>query len=108
MYLKINNKDKLEIVELKSFWSRLKGIRFSFEKLDYCIKFPNKKLLNTAFNCQRIDIVMTGKNDKILYIYQDVKPEKYFLPKFKVEDMYFLPAGAAKALKVGESLPIKK
>ncbi len=107
MYLKIGKK-KIEVVELKGFWERFKGLKFCFEKLDYGIKFPKKKLVSTVFLCQRIDIIMTGKDDRILYLYSNVKSEKYFLPKFKVKDTYFFPLGTAKEFKKGDQLILSK
>lgn len=107
MYLKIGKK-KIEVIELTKFWERVKGLKFYLEKLDYGIKFPKKKLVSTIFLCQRIDIIMTGVNDKVLYLYSNVKPEKYFLPKFKVKDTYFLPLGTAKEFKVGDTLIFSK
>ncbi len=108
MYLKISNKKKIDIIILKSFWEKLKGLKFNFDKLNYGIKFPNKKLISTVFLCQRVDIIMTDKNNKILYLYSNVKSEKYFLPKFKVKDIYLFPLETAKEFKVGDILPIEK
>ncbi len=107
MYLKIG-KEKMEVVELTKFWERFKGLKFCLEKLDYGIKFPKKKLVSTIFLCQRIDIIMTGKEDQILYLYSNVKTEKYFLPKFKVKDIYFFPLGTAKEFKKGDKLVLSK
>lgn len=107
MYLKVKNK-KIDIIELTTFWERFKGLKFNLNKLDHGIKFPRKKLVSTIFICQNIDIIMTDKNDKILYLYNNVKPEKYFLPKFKVKDTFFFPLGTAKEYKIGDELNIVK
>lgn len=108
VYLKLKNNRKIEVIEFTGFWERLRGLKFSFDELDYVIKFPKKKLVSTIFHCQKIDIVMTGNDNKILYLYSNVKSEKYFLPKFKVRDMYFLPLGTAKEFKVGDALIFTK
>lgn len=107
MYLKVG-KRKIEVIELITFWERIKGLKFCFLKLDYVIKFPKKKLVSTIFLCQKIDIIMTGYNDEILYLYRNVKPEKYFLPKFQAKDTYFLPLGVANKFKVGDTLIFSK
>lgn len=105
MYLKINKK-KLEIVELSTFSQKLKGIKFLLEPIDYAIKFPNRKWITTVFLCQRVDIVMTDKDENIKRIYKNVKSEKYFFPKLKVSNIYFLPLKTAQDLKIGEKLKI--
>ena len=51
---------------------------------------------------------MTNKDDVILYLYTNVKSEKYFLPKFNVRDVYFLPANSTKEFKVGDKLIFSK
>lgn len=106
MYLSIKRK-KIEIIELNSFFSRLKGLKFVFEPIDYGVLFPKKKGITTIFLCQKIDIVMTNKENKILYIYTSVKSEKYFLPKLKVYNIYFLPLGTGENLEIGDTLYLR-
>lgn len=108
MYLRINNKKTFEVVELVNFWERFKALKFDLEKLDYVIKFPNRKIVTTVFLCQKIDIIMTDEEDKILYLYSNVKSEKYFLPKFKVKNVYFLPLDCAREFEVGDRLVFRK
>lgn len=108
MYLKINNKKKYEVFELTEFLERFKALKFDLEKLDYVLKFPNRKIVTTVFLCQKVDIIMTDKDDKILYLYSDVKSEKYFFPKFKVKNVYFLPLECAKEYRIGEKLFFSK
>ena len=48
MYLKVNNK-KLYIREMTKFFDRLIGLRFYFRTLDFAMKFPKKKRINTYF-----------------------------------------------------------
>lgn len=106
MYLKVNNK-RVEIRELVGFWNRFKGLKFILEPIDYGIKFSHKKFVTTNFLCQRIDIVLTDKEDKILYIYEDFKTEGYILPKRKVYNVYFLPLDTGKHLTINKKLNIK-
>ncbi|MBQ2640308.1 MAG: hypothetical protein IJF92_06090 [Bacilli bacterium] len=105
MYLKIN-KRKYKIVELTKFRERFKGLKFKLEKIDYIIKFPHKKFVSTDFICQKIDIILTDKDEKILYIYEDFPSEKYIFPKRKVYNVYFLPVGLSKNFKVNDILNI--
>lgn len=105
MYLKIKNK-KIKIIEPLGFWNRFKGLKFILEPIDYGLKFSKKKFITTNFLCQRIDIVLTDKEDNILYMYENIKTEKYIWPKKKVYNIYFLPLGTIKNLKLNTKLNI--
>lgn len=103
MYIKINKK-RLEIQELKTFKDRFKSLRFNFGKIDKAIKIPNKRVINTVFFVQRFDLVITNKNEVILYLEEAVKSERYFLHKKGGRNFYFLPLGSVKDLQVGDIL----
>lgn len=102
MYLKINMQ-KIEIKEYKKLIDRIKSLRFILDKIDYGIKIPNKRRANTYFFCQRVDICFTDKDDKIIYLYENVKTEKKIL-KLKAKNIYYLPLGTCKHLKIGQKL----
>lgn len=105
MYLKVKNK-KIKIKELTTFWERFKGLKFILEPIDYGIKFPHKKFSTTNFLCQKIDVILTDKEEKILYIYEKLRTEQYIFPMRKVYNTYFLPLGTAANFKIGDKLPI--
>lgn len=105
MYLKIKKK-KIEIRNLTGFWERFKGLKFVLEQIDYGVKFPKKRTITTNFLCQLIDVALTDKNDKILYLYEDFRTERRIFPRWKVRNIYFLPVGTAKELVIGEKMPI--
>ncbi len=107
MYLQVKNK-KIKIIELTGFWNRFKGLKFVLEPIDYGIKFSKKKFVTTNFLCQKIDIVLTDKEDNILYMYEKMNTEKYILPKRKVYNVYFLPLNTVKNLKLNTKLKIIK
>lgn len=106
MYIKINNQ-KIEIKEYTKFIDRFKSLKFILDKVDYGIKLPNKRRATTTFFCQRVDICFTDKNDKIMYLYKDVKSEKRII-KIRARNIYYLPLNTAKHLKIGEKFPLKK
>ena len=106
MYLKVNNK-KIDIKEYTEFKDRFKSFKFYLKIIDFGIKLPKKKLANTTFFCQRIDICFTDKEDKILYLYENVKSEKRIF-KIKANNIYYLPLNTVKYLKVGDNLKIYK
>lgn len=106
MYIKIKNK-KLEVKECVKFSERFKTLKFVLVKFDYIVKVPNKKMATTYFFCQRVDICFTDKDDIILFLYENVKSEKRIL-KFKAKNVYYLPLGSCKCLKVGMKLEVKE
>ena len=60
MNLKINKKT-YEVKEYNTFKLKFKSLRFVFEPLDFIIKIPNKKVANTYFFVQRVDICFTDE-----------------------------------------------
>lgn len=107
MYLQVKRK-KIKLIELTKFWDRFKGLKFVLKPIDYGIKFPKKKFVTTNFLCQKIDIVLTDKEDNILYMYENMKTEKYIFPKRKVYNVYFLPLNTVKNLEINSKLKIVK
>ena len=103
MYLKLNK--KIEIKECNTFKTRFKSLKFKLEKLDYILYFPNRKLANTYWFCQRVDLCFTDKDNKILYLYENIKSEKLIF-KYKAHNLYILPLNTSKQLKRGNKLPL--
>lgn len=106
MYLLVNNK-RIRIKEYTKFKDRFKSFKFYLEQIDFGIKLPKKKRATTTFFCQRVDICFTDKDEKILYLYEDVRSEKRIF-KLKSKNIYYLPLNTVKYLKVGEKLKIRK
>ena len=106
MYLRIDKK-KIEIKELLSFRDKIKSLRFNLYTIDYGIRRNNKKLASTYMFCQRVDICFTNKENVIIALYENVKPEKRIF-KFKSKYIYYLPLNTVKHLKVGEKLILTK
>ena len=106
MYLKINNK-KIKILEYTKFKDRFKSFKFYLKNIDFGIKLPNKKVANTYLFCQRVDVCFTDKDDNILYLYDNVKSEKYII-KLKAKNVYFFPKETTKYLKVGDKIKLTK
>lgn len=106
MYLKINNV-KIKIYEYTKFKDRFKSLKFYLKEINFGIKLPNKKIANTYFFCQRIDICFTDKDDVIVRLLNNIRSEKLYI-KFKAKNVYFLPVGANKHLKVGDKIKLTK
>lgn len=92
MYLELN-KLNIPVKYNKSFKDKLIGMMFKKkkEKILYC--FPNCNSIHTFFMFQNIDVIMTDKNNKILYYYNNLKPNKIVLPKKNVYYTYEISNG---------------
>lgn len=60
--------------------------------------------IHTFFVYKNIDVVLTDKQNTVLYVYKNVKPYRIILPKKKVYYTYELPAGTIDDLNVGDKL----
>ena len=105
MYIKVKNR-KIPLEEANTFWERLKGLKFVLGPLKYGVRFPNKKSSNTNFLFEKIDVILTDKDEKILYLIECLGTEKKVRRKKGVCNTYFVPRETVKDLKVGETLDL--
>jgi len=99
--------DKIEIYEAKTFKQRLLGLMFK-KNINYCLLFKNCNSIHTFFMKENIDVVMTDKNDTILFIKKNLKKNKIILPKKGVYNTYEFPANFIKNLKINDKLKIRE
>ncbi len=104
----IINKKKINIKKVDGFFNRFKLMKFKLEKLDTGYLLTKRKYLSTYLYCQRVDVVMTDKDNKILYLYSNLKSEKIIFFKKKVYNTYILPLNTSKHLEIGKKLEIKE
>lgn len=104
MFIKINN-SKIPIKECIKFKDRLCGLMLKKEITEGYL-FPKCNSIHTFFMLKPIDVIMTDKNNKILYIYSNLSPWKIILPKKKVYNTLELPINSAKELKVNDKIKI--
>lgn len=76
-----------------NFKDRLLGLMFKKEKFDYGLCFPKCNSIHTFFMKQNIDVFMTDKNNKVIYIKKNLKPWKLILPKKNVYYSYEFSTG---------------
>ena len=105
-YIITDNNKKLKINTLTSFKDRIKGYRFYLYPIKEGLCYPKKKMINTYFVCQKLDIVVTDKENNILAIYPSIKTEKFIRPRLKAYYIYLLPEGSSKGLENYEKLRI--
>ena len=70
----------------EKFKDRLRGNMFRKNIIDMC--FPKCNSVHSFFMLKPIDIYMTDKNNKILYICKNFKPWRIILPKKNVYYTY--------------------
>lgn len=107
MKLIINNK-KVKLKKVDGFYNRFKLLKFNLEKLEEGYLFSKRNFLSTYLYCQRVDVVMTDKSNKIMYLYSNLKSEKFIFFKRKVYNIYILPLNTVKYLEKGKILKIEK
>lgn len=105
MKLKVGNK-KLEVNTLDTIFQKFRGLKFVLQPIQEGYRFKSK-YANTYFLCQRVDIIMTNKENTILRLYENVKTEKIIFPKRKVTYTYFLPPHTCEHFQIGDTLSIK-
>ena len=95
--------DKIDIYEAKTFKERLFGLMFK-KNINYGLLFKNCNSIHTFFMKENIDVVMTDKNNKVIYIKKNMKKNRIILPKKNVYKTYEFPANFIKNLKVNDKL----
>ncbi len=98
--------DKIKIYEAKTFKQRLFGLMFK-KNIDYCLLFKKCNSIHTFFMKEKIDIVMTDKNNKVIYIKKNMKKNRIILPKKNVYYTYEFPSNFIKDLKINDQLKIR-
>ena len=102
MNLKINKKT-YEVKEYNTFKLKFKSLRFVFEPLDFIIKLPNKKIANTYFFVQRVDLCFTDKKNRIIKVYENVKTERLYFC-LSATNLFILPLGCIKEYRINDIL----
>lgn len=91
MKLMYDNKD-IELIECKSFFSRLKGFMLKKE-IDMALLFNKCNSIHTFFMKSNIDVIMCSKDNIVLYYYHNLGKNKIILPKKNVYKTIELPVG---------------
>lgn len=105
MKLVYKNKE-IELIECKSFFSRLKGFMFQ-KKITHSLLFNHCNSIHTFFMKTPIDVIFCNKENTILYYYPNLSPNKIILPKHNVTQVYELPPNYFN-IKIKDRLEIKK
>ena len=99
-----NNNKSIDLTICNNFFDRFKGFMFE-KKIDKCLCFPKCNSIHTFFMLKPIDVIMTDKNYKIIYIYKNIKPYKFILPKKDVYYTFELPTKTFE-FKINEKIKV--
>ncbi len=100
--MKVAINEKVINLELAdTFWKKLKGF-MGKTNISSCMRFKTNSI-HTFFMKEKIDILMTDKNNTILYIFQNVPKNKVIIKK-NVYYTYEFPANFLKKIKLKDKL----
>jgi len=97
---------RIKVIEAKSFKQRLFGLMFK-KNIDYCLLFNKCNSIHTFFMKENIDVVMTDKNNNVLYIKKNLKKNSIIFPKKGIYKTYEFPANFIKDLNLNDKLKIR-
>ena len=73
-----------------NLFNRFKGFMFA-KNINYGLCFPKCNSIHTMFMFKPIDVIMTDKDFKVLYIFKNFKPYKVIFPKKNVYYTFEFP-----------------
>lgn len=103
----IINKKEIPLKVANSFWKKFSGFMFK-KNIDYALLFKNCNGIHTFFMKEEIDVILTDKENNILYLYPNLKKWRVLLPKKNVYNTYELPKGTIKDLKINTKIKIQE
>lgn len=106
MYTIINN-EEVELKECTNFFSRLIGNMFK-KNIKIGLVFNHCNSIHTFFMRVPIDILLCDKENRIMYIYNSLKPNRVILPKKNVSIVYEFPDKVIKNININEKISIYK
>ena len=88
----IYDSKSIELIECKSFFSRLKGFIYK-KKIDKALLFNHCNSIHTFFMKNNIDVIMCNSDNVILYYYHNLGKNKIILPKRNIYKTIEIPVG---------------
>ena len=75
----IINKKEINLIDANKFHNRLLGLMFK-KNINYALRIKTNSI-HTFFMKEPIDVVMTDKNNNVLYIYKNLNKNKIIIKK---------------------------
>lgn len=103
MYTVIDNKEyKINI--MNTFFKRLFGLMLKKEPIKEIYIFPKCSSIHTYFMKQNIDVCILDKNYNVVYIKENLEPNKILIKKgYHTLEM---PLNTGKNIKIGDNIKI--
>ena len=96
----------MKIIIAKNFKDKLYGL-MNKKNIDYGLLIPNCKSIHTFFMLENIDVLLLDKNNRILMINRNIKPNKILIFKNKNKtNILELPNNTSINLKVNDIIDI--
>jgi len=89
----------MEVKTYNKHFDKFKGLMFK-KDFDYGVRIRCNGI-HTFFMFENIDVVLTDKENKIIKVYYNLKPNKIILPKKNVYYTYEFPTGYINDLMTG-------
>ena len=105
MKIIVNNKE-ITLYEANTFYKKLIGLMFK-RNIDYALLFKKCNGIHTFFMKEEIDVILTDKDNNILYLYPSLKRWRILLPKKNVYNTYELPKNSIKNLTINTKIKIR-
>ncbi len=105
MYIVLKNK-RIKIKDGKNFLYRLIGFMFRIEPIKTGLRLKCNSI-HTFFMYQPIDVAMTDEKNKILYLYQSLKPWSIITPKEGVCYTYEFGNNMLNDYSINDTLKVK-
>jgi len=106
MYIVLKGKN----VPIK-IWDNIIGkivsLIFRMEPVKFGLFFPNCNWTHTFFMYHPIDVAMTDEKNKILYLYQGLKPWQIITPKEGVAHTYVFSFNMLNEYSINDTLKVK-
>ena len=96
------NKEEIELIECKTFFSRLRGFMFN-KDINHALLFNKCNSIHTFFMKKNIDVIMCGHDNVILRYYHNLGKNKIILPQKNVYKTIELPVGYFN-IKLGDKI----
>ena len=96
----------MKVIVAKTFKDKLIGL-MNKKNIDYGLLIENCKSIHTFFMLESIDVLLLDKNNRILMINRNVKPNKIIIFKNKKRtNILELPSNSSANLKVNDIIDI--
>lgn len=100
----IINKKAIVIIEHNSFVTKLFGLSFNNNQIDYGIRLKKCNAIHTFFMRQNIDVCITDKENNIIFLKENLPKNKIIFPIKKGYYTYELPQNSVKYLKINDKI----